>query len=258
MQKLKKPQGGFTLVELAIVLVIIGFLIAAIAAATQMIHVARLRTVITDFRNIYTAYHAFIDKYAQVPGDMNYAYITWGAAQPSCSSSGVCDGNNNDIIESNPSSESTLVWAHLGFSKMLPYYFPISNVYPASNILNVTAPASKISGAGYEIRGGTALSFASFGGFNYDNEVNAVIIGSQYFGSLTNGALQSQDAYYLDSKMDDGAASGGLFLGGGTGTIRATTGTNGDSVSYCVSPYSGYDYHVDDPNVDCLVGMSLK
>lgn len=259
-----KKQSGFTLIELSIVLVIIGFLIAGILAATKMVHESRLRTVITDFRSFYTAYHSFVSKYDQAPGDMNNAYTIWGATNSSCSSSAVCDGNNDGIITqtSSTGNESNLAWAHLGFSQMIPYYFSIPASDTGASQININVPASKISGAGYEMRGGSTLSFPSFAGFQYGASTNAVVLGAQagVGGQLTDGALKSEDVFFIDAKMDDATFAGATATGGGSGTIMGATGTNGDSVNYCVEPYVGVNsvYHLDDPNKDCLVAFALN
>lgn len=51
LKKKKKHSQGFTLVELSIVIVIIGFLVAGIASASSMIQQAMLRSVVADLNN---------------------------------------------------------------------------------------------------------------------------------------------------------------------------------------------------------------
>ncbi|MFI4984234.1 MAG: type II secretion system protein, partial [Rickettsiales bacterium] len=68
---------GFTLVELSIVIVIIGFLVAGIAAGANMVKQAEIRSVITDLQSYQTAYNNFVAKYNAVPGDMTTASSFW-------------------------------------------------------------------------------------------------------------------------------------------------------------------------------------
>ncbi len=69
MQNFKK-QSGFTLVEIAIVLVIIGLLLGGILKGQELINSARVRNLADQNSGIQAAYYGFIDRYRQVPGDM--------------------------------------------------------------------------------------------------------------------------------------------------------------------------------------------
>src|SRR5713101_8175157 len=65
---MKKTQG-FTLVEIAIVLVIIGLLLGGILKGQEMITQAKIKNVIADFSGISAAYHGYVDRYKKIPGD---------------------------------------------------------------------------------------------------------------------------------------------------------------------------------------------
>lgn len=69
MRKLFKSQAGFTLVELAIGLVIIGLLIGAILGGAQMIKNAKIKRQISDLRGLYGAVYTYFDRFLQLPGD---------------------------------------------------------------------------------------------------------------------------------------------------------------------------------------------
>jgi prepilin-type N-terminal cleavage/methylation domain-containing protein len=69
MRKLFRSQAGFTLVELAIGLVIIGLLIGAILGGAQMIKNAKIKRQISDLRGLYGAVYTYFDRYLQLPGD---------------------------------------------------------------------------------------------------------------------------------------------------------------------------------------------
>ena len=64
-----KKQSGFTLVEIAIVLVIIGLLLGGILKGQEMITQAKIKNVIADFSGISAAYHGYVDRYKKIPGD---------------------------------------------------------------------------------------------------------------------------------------------------------------------------------------------
>ena len=71
MRKLFSSQAGFTLVELAIGLVIIGLLIGAILGGAQMIKNAKIKRQISDLRGLYGAVYTYFDRFLQLPGDVD-------------------------------------------------------------------------------------------------------------------------------------------------------------------------------------------
>lgn len=68
---MKKKQFGFTLVEIAIVLVIIGLLLGGILKGQELINSARVKNLADMTTGAQAAYYGFIDRYRRVPGDMN-------------------------------------------------------------------------------------------------------------------------------------------------------------------------------------------
>ena len=66
---MKARQSGFTLVEIAIVLVIIGLLLGGILKGQEMITQAKIKNVIADFSGVSAAYHGYQDRYRAIPGD---------------------------------------------------------------------------------------------------------------------------------------------------------------------------------------------
>jgi prepilin-type N-terminal cleavage/methylation domain-containing protein len=73
MQLNKKRQGGFTLVEIAIVLMIIGLLIGGMLRGQELITSARVRNLIDQKNAIQTAQIGFLDRYRWLPGDLTPA-----------------------------------------------------------------------------------------------------------------------------------------------------------------------------------------
>ncbi len=66
---MKSQQSGFTLVEIAIVLVIIGLLLGGILKGQELINSARVKNLANDFRVIPTYIYAYQDKFRALPGD---------------------------------------------------------------------------------------------------------------------------------------------------------------------------------------------
>lgn len=83
-----KKQRGFTLVEIAIVLIIIGLLLGGILQGQELIASARVRNIADQNSGVQAAYYGFIDRYRQVPGD-------WNAANAVQAIPGVTEGGND-------------------------------------------------------------------------------------------------------------------------------------------------------------------
>lgn len=69
MKHIKRNQKGFTLVEIAIVLVIIGLLLGGVLKGQEMIESARIKSVVNDMNGISAAYNTYLDRYHAIPGD---------------------------------------------------------------------------------------------------------------------------------------------------------------------------------------------
>lgn len=91
IQKIRKNQAGFTLVEIAIVLVIIGLLIGGVLKGQAMVQNAKVKRVVKQADEIRAAVMTFYDKYGVYPGDENNAAIPPGG--------GDAQGNANGRIE---------------------------------------------------------------------------------------------------------------------------------------------------------------
>jgi len=69
--RLSSNQKGFTLVEIAIVMVIIGLLIGGVLKGQEMINNAKVKRVVKQADELRAAVMTFYDKYGQYPGDEN-------------------------------------------------------------------------------------------------------------------------------------------------------------------------------------------
>lgn len=76
--RLRNNQKGFTLVEIAIVMVIIGLLIGGVLKGQEMINNAKIKRVIKQADEMRAAVMTFYDKYGQYPGDESSALFPPG------------------------------------------------------------------------------------------------------------------------------------------------------------------------------------
>jgi prepilin-type N-terminal cleavage/methylation domain-containing protein len=67
----KTNQRGFTLLELAIVLVIIGIILGAILKGQELINNAKAKRLLNDTKGLATLQYTFYDRYGRFAGDCN-------------------------------------------------------------------------------------------------------------------------------------------------------------------------------------------
>jgi prepilin-type N-terminal cleavage/methylation domain-containing protein len=112
-RQLKSQQSGFTLVEIAIVLVIIGLLLGGILKGQELINSAKVKNLANDFRVIPTYIYAYQDKFKALPGDDSQVtvHVTGAAAAAPAATlgNGVIDGTWNSTTATD---ESVLFWQH--------------------------------------------------------------------------------------------------------------------------------------------------
>lgn len=168
-------QKGFTLVELAIVMVIIGLLIGAVLKGQSMIDDAKQKRLLSDLQGITAAYFTYYDRYNAIPGDDASAH-GWA---------GVTAGNANGYISGSataPNGESQEAWQALRYAGLI-------SGNPAT-----TGVASL---PGHPYGGKFGLSVRSFG----------TGIGTKNY--IRVGNIAGSVAEMIDIKLDDGVYNSG-------------------------------------------------
>lgn len=108
---MKHKQGGFTLVEIAIVLVIIGLLLGGVLKGQELITQAKIKNVANDLNGMAAAIYGYQDRYKKYPGDDNMAGSRW--LNPKAT-----DGNGDsqlagEFTSNTAGDESREFWQHL-------------------------------------------------------------------------------------------------------------------------------------------------
>jgi prepilin-type N-terminal cleavage/methylation domain-containing protein len=115
----KRKQSGFTLVEIAIVLVIVGLLIGGVLKGREMITNAKIKRIENDFAGVSAAIYAYQDRYGSLPGDDPGASArfpgTWAASDNGNGNGNISGGWNS----TNNASESRKIWKHLRGSGLI-------------------------------------------------------------------------------------------------------------------------------------------
>ena len=110
---MRKQQSGFTLVEIAIVLVIIGLLLGGVLKGQELVNNAKIKNLANDFRGISSFVYAYQDRFRALPGDDRAATIHLnGGTNAAAASLGNAriNGAWNSVTASD---ESYLFWQHV-------------------------------------------------------------------------------------------------------------------------------------------------
>ena len=114
-------QRGFTLLEIVIVVLIIGFLLAGVLKSQELITSAKVKRVAGQLDEIRSAYFGFQDRFKALPGD----YASAGA-NLNCGTLTCLHGNGNGrvrenepVVDGNQPHEELLLWSHLSTAGFL-------------------------------------------------------------------------------------------------------------------------------------------
>ena len=112
-----KKSSGFTFVEIAIVLIIIGLLLGAVLKGQELITNAKIKNLEGNFQSITQAISIYQERYHALPGDDNGAKRFDSSIENSNSNNdGKIEGPFNSTI---PNDESRLVWLHLRYANLV-------------------------------------------------------------------------------------------------------------------------------------------
>jgi len=204
---MKRNQSGFTLIEIAIVLVIIGLLLGGVLKGQELINSAKVKNIAADFKNIPVFVYGYQDKFKALPGDD----ATIGTANThltgasSCSPAAVAKcAVGNGIIDGAWDShaitdESYLFWQHVRLAGLAPGV--------------TTIPGTPAIGDGY------LPTNASGGEIGIQSNVNFTTITTNAAGAAGSGmtgtyiicsqGILGKFVRQLDLTLDDGNPDAG-------------------------------------------------
>ena len=150
---MRSQQSGFTLVEIAIVLVIIGLLLGGILKGQELINSAKVKNLANDFRVIPTYIYAYQDKFKALPGDDPAAdtHLPGGGLSDKGNGNGVIDGAWNSQTATD---ESFMFWRHVRLANLAagptvladPEYVPKNAVSGILGVSSTTTAQIHITG----------------------------------------------------------------------------------------------------------------
>lgn len=202
-----KNKSAFSLIELSIVLIIIGLLIAGVSSGSKLIKSATLQSYISELKSFETAYIGFHLSYGCTPGDCKNAEDFFGAENTN-------NGNGNEIIEWETNDEELLGWNHLALAGLITGSYTYTKASDGEIfMINENIPSSKIAGVGFMLYSEPGEIYNIPG-----NTYNNLLIGKRRTNSpATNGVYHgayftAADAQRVDNKIDDSFPHSGQLL----------------------------------------------
>ena len=204
-------QKGFTLVEIAIVLVVIGLLLGGILKGQQLINSARVRNLADQNSGVQAAYYGFIDRFRNLPGDMTPANActavgTGVDAGGSCATpANAPGGDGNGRIDT--VAEAGSVWPHMSAAGFLTGTY--SGQSTGTTLLTAATYPNGVSlGAvpGNAFQGPILLAHTS-DYWTTAGRSTVTRLGFSFGGNIPVPILRD-----LDQKLDDGTASSGVMV----------------------------------------------
>jgi prepilin-type N-terminal cleavage/methylation domain-containing protein len=217
---MKSSQKGFTLVEIAIVLVIIGLLLGGILKGQEMITQAKIKNVIADMSGVSAAMYGYQDRYKALPGDDKNANPRWSSTTP-----GNGDGYIQGVYNLAPpatlasttqtaTTESVMFWHHLRLAGFV-------------SGTGADQPFNAVSGK-MGVQTGDGAAPGSVTGVLSDGAGTPTKFSSLM---LCSGNLPDKIAISVDAQTDDGT--------GKKGSVRGQKqGTPGEAVAAAASDYT--------------------
>jgi prepilin-type N-terminal cleavage/methylation domain-containing protein len=228
----RRSERGFTLVELAIVMIIIGLLIGGILKGQELINNARVSSSVTQIKGAEAAINTFRDKYSALPGDIDSpdtrlpncgtGTTCIGAAGGGALGNGYINGASGNVGAANEviaTNEAGVVWVQLTVAGLLT-----GNVDPnAAWSQGTSLPDFNMGGKMFVAN----ETVANPTGIDATNGLtgHVLVAGTQSVaGTLGTEQIRVSAAANIDAKLDDGQPN--------SGSVRAT-GSAGTGAANC-------------------------
>ena len=186
---MNRRRQGFTLVEIAIVLVIIGLLLSGMLKGQELIVQGKIKSVANDLTGVSTAIYTYQDRYRKLPGDDNGASERWAGKTLSGKGDGAIGSTTVtailDCAGADQATDNCLLWQHLRLANLI------------TGDASSTAAPNNAGGGILQVQQG-ALG------------LNGPVVCATGLSGKIAGAI--------DAQLDDGKP--------GTGQVRGTRATN--------------------------------
>ncbi len=203
---------GFTLVEIAIVVILVGLAAAAVVKGTDMVQTVRKQALQTEIKSTKTAFEAFKKKYNALPGDM----LNATARFQNCS--GTCVNGNGDTFIGTPNSPISGAYALGGTDGEYQQFW--EHLHKAGLRQTALAPVPKAGGTLMVRSINQDLCYAA----GQPAKLQGIWLVWQlqpYIAADTSPVISPREAMLIDRKYDDGKPGWGNVRSAGAANFLA-------------------------------------
>ncbi len=222
---------AFSLVELAIVLVILGLLVGGVLSGRALIQAAELRSQINQIQEFSIATKTFKDKYFYWPGDLPEPIATQAGFKARGVLGGQGDGNGivagfysfaPTVAQYYIRGEPALFWTDLSAAGLVSGNFTTATAtssMPSSSsptVIDQYMPTGKIANTSIFVAGGSLGNddgFIKEGKSYFALQRVSSVASSTVNSTAGNRGVRVIHAYMIDSKFDDGNPIQGKVAG---------------------------------------------
>jgi prepilin-type N-terminal cleavage/methylation domain-containing protein len=213
---MRSKQSGFTLVEIAIVLVIIGLLLGGVLKGQELINSAKVKNMINDFRTVSSLVYSYQDRFKAFPGDQTQAQLdnAFGVLVATASTTAATLANarlDGNWDASTSASETFVMWQHVRLANLATGSTTIAADYGPKNadggVIGVESGLDAAGAAAPYIQG---------------------MRGSFY---VCSSGVLGRYVRQIDTTMDDGNTAGGNVRAVPVTSARNTIATDTSQIN---------------------------
>ena len=196
-------QKGFTLVEIAIVLVIIGLLLGGVLKGQELIENTKIKAVKQDSDGLVSAIHGYQDRFRAIPGDDAAAVANVAGTLATTPAGGIGDGSVDGLFDTvTVTDESYLIFEHLRLAGFISGDPDDTTPQPQNSFGGITGVTTTAAGA-------TGIVICQTG-------------------------LTDEQMTLVDIRYDDGAVDSGVIRGTADSAGTADAAYDADTHALCI------------------------
>ena len=189
---IKHKNPGFTLIELSVVLVVIGLVVAGVLMGRDLIEDAQTKKTIKSLESFRTAYYTFRGKYNGIPGDIRTPNVFWPEI-------GSIEGDGNGYIDGDIANEPSYAWMQLALAGLV--------------IIDMPTPSTYVYGIAPTATSATFWYYRDYTGALASRQGNSIHISG--IPTVTDAAagITALQGQQIDRKLDNGMPESGKIWG---------------------------------------------